>query len=286
MSLQVVGVHGLVTVQDRGRPGLAHLGVPPSGALDQEAAALGNRIVGNRIADNGPGDAVLEVTLGSLDLRATVGHWCVLTGAEAALTVDGTPQPFAEAVYAGPGALLRISPPDRGVRTYVAVAGGINVPAVLGSRSTDTLAGLGPAPVTTGDVLPVGPPTGHPQPHDVPLKPRERPLRIWPGPRADWFAGSAPDDLCSSAWLVGADSNRIGVRLDGPGLERLRHDELPSEGMVLGAVQVPPDGRPVVLLHDHPVTGGYPVLAVVDRRDLGMLAQARPGDEVRFVRAR
>jgi len=281
MTLDVLGLSGLVTVQDQGRPGWAHLGVPVSGALDLAAAALGNRIVGN------PAEAaVLEVTLGSLALRTSAGVWCVLTGAPALLTVDGAAQPFAQAVYAGPGSVVDIGRPERGARTYLAVAGGIDVPPVLGSRSTDTLSGTGPAPLGVGDRLPVGVTTGRPQPHDVPLMARERPLRVWPGPRADWFAPPALADLCAHPWRVGADSNRIGVRLDGPAPERIRHDELPSEGMVLGAVQVPPDGRPVVLLADHPVTGGYPVLAVVDRADLGWLAQARPGDEIRFAPAR
>ena len=281
MSLEVLGVSGLVTVQDRGRFGWAHLGVPRAGALDAEAAALANRIVGND-----PGAAVLEVTLGSLALRMGAGHWLALTGALAGVSVDGTARPFAEAVYAGSGSQVLVDLPVSGARTYLAVAGGVDVVPVLGSRSTDTLAGLGPARVEVGARLPVGEAGGPPQPHDVPRARSSGPVRVWPGPRADWFEPGAPAALCQRAWTVNADSNRIGLRLQGEPLLWVRQDELSSEGVVLGSIQVPPDGQPVVLLHDHPVTGGYPVLAVADGRDLGLLAQARPGDEVRFVRAR
>jgi len=281
MNLEVLRSSGLVTVQDLGRFGWAHLGVPRAGALDSEAAALANRIL-----DNPPSAAVLELTLGAIALRVDEGRWFAVTGARSPLDVSGQAVAFGAAVYAGPGSVLRVRLPDVGARAYLAVSGGIEVEPVLGSRSRDTLAGLGPPPVEAGTRLPVGPPTGEPQPHDVPRERRAGPLRIWPGSRADWFAAGALDDLTRHDWRVGSDSNRIGARLDGPAPERIRTDELPSEGMVLGAVQVPPDGRPVVLLHDHPVTGGYPVLAVVDERDLWQLAQARPGDVIRFARAR
>ena len=176
----------------------------------------------------------------------------------------------------------RIGPPESGVRTYLAVSGGIAVEPVLGSRATDTLAWVGPPRVVAGTELPVGPASGAPAAYDAPRPPRPGPLRVDPGPRADWFAGDALDRLCATAYTVTPESNRIGLRLDGPPLERVRDDELASEGMVLGAVQVPPDGRPVVFLADHPTTGGYPVLAVVREDDLWRCAQLRPGDEVRF----
>jgi len=280
MSIQVLRSTGLVTVQVLGRAGWAHLGVPRAGALDAEAAALANRILGNP-----PSAAMLEVTLGAIAIRVDAGRWFAVTGARSPVDVNGTAAAFGAAVYAGAGSVLRVRLPDVGARAYLAVGGGIAVDPVLGSRSRDTLAGLGPDPVEGGTRLPVGPPSGEPQPHDVPRERRAGPLRIWPGPRADWFAPGALEDLTRHEWRLGADSNRIGARLDGPAPERVRTDELPSEGMVLGSIQVPPDGRPVVLLHDHPVTGGYPVLAVVDARDLWQLAQARPGDTVNFVRA-
>jgi allophanate hydrolase subunit 2 len=170
------------------------------------------------------------------------------------------------------------------VRSYLAVAGGLAVEPVLGSRATDTLAWVGPPRVGDGAELPVGEPTGPPAAADTPRPRRWGPLRVWPGPRAGWFAGDALERLCRATYVVTEASNRVGLRLDGPAPERLRHDELPSEGMVLGAVQVPPGGRPVVLLADHPPTGGYPVLAVVHPDDLWQCAQLRPGAELRFRR--
>ena len=271
-SLHVLATGPLVTVQDRGRPGLAHLGVARAGALDAPAAALANRLVGND-----PDAAVLEVVLGGLEVRADDGCWVAVTGAG---------RPHARAEWLAGGATLRVETPSAGVRSYVAVAGGIAVPAVLGSRSTDTLAWVGPPRVEPGTVLPVGMPVGRPQALDTPRPPRPGPLRVHVGPRADWFDGDAMERLCATPYVVSADSNRIGLRLDGPVLPRRRHDELASEGMVLGAVQVPPSGVPIVFLADHPPTGGYPVLAVVDEDDLWQCAQLRPGDEVRFTPVR
>jgi biotin-dependent carboxylase-like uncharacterized protein len=271
-SLHVLATGPLVTVQDRGRVGLAHLGVARAGALDAPAAALANRLVGND-AD----DAVLEVVLGGLELRADGGCWVAVTGAGSA---------HARAEWLPEGGTLRVGMPSTGVCSYVAVAGGIAVPPVLGSRSTDTLAWVGPPRVESGAVLPVGEPRGRPQPLDTPRPPRPGPLRVRVGPRADWFADDALDRLCATPYAVAADSNRIGLRLDGPPIRRGREEELPSEGMVLGAVQVPPSGVPIVFLADHPPTGGYPVLAVVDEVDLWQCAQLRPGDGVRFTRAR
>jgi biotin-dependent carboxylase-like uncharacterized protein len=181
-----------------------------------------------------------------------------------------------------PGSELSVPRPAQGLRTYVAVAGGIVVDPVLGSRSTDTLAWVGPPRVTDGTLLPLGEPAGPPPALDVPPVRRPGPLRLLAGPRADWFVPGALDLLLATPWVVRQESDRIGLRLDGPRLERARGDELPSEGMVLGAVQVPPGGRPIVFLADHPPTGGYPVIAVVHPDDLWRCAQARPGETVRF----
>jgi biotin-dependent carboxylase-like uncharacterized protein len=179
--------------------------------------------------------------------------------------------------------------PARGLRSYLAVRGGVDLPPVLGSRSSDTLSGLGPSPLAAGDRLPVGSLAGEQPLVDVaPVAPLpDRPvLRVLPGPRRDWLQASAWGELTSQEWAVSADSDRVGLRLTGPRLLRARTDELPSEGLVAGAVQVPPDGGPVLFLADHPVTGGYPVLAVVVTADLPLAAQLRPGDGVRFRPAR
>jgi len=274
----------LTTVQDRGRAGWAHLGVPRAGALDGPAAALANRLVGNSVAA-----AVLETTLGGVSLQASTAMTLAVTGADAPVTVDGRSVAAREPVAVRSGQTLCVGPARTGLRSYVAAAGGIDVPAVLGSRSTDTLSGMGPAPLTKDQELPVGDPLGEPRGVDVsvvrPLVPPTL-LRFRPGPRADWFADEALEALTRSTYAVSSDSNRVGVRLNGPGLERHRTGELPSEGLVLGAIQVPASGEPLVFLNDHPTTGGYPVVGVVAAGDLPACAQLRPGDEVRFTTRR
>lgn len=270
----------LTTVQDRGRVGLAHLGVPRAGALDPVAAALSHRLLGNP-----PDAALLEVTLGRFVATVTGGRWVVVTGAPGPVTVDGRRVAHAEPVWVPDGGELALAAPTTGVRRYVGVTGGIDVDPVLGSRSTDTLAWVGPPRVVDGAQLPLGEAAGRPQPHDTPRPPAPGALRVHPGPRADWFGPDAVAALCAAAYTVRGESNRIGLRLDGPALQRVRTGELASEGMVVGAVQVPPEGTPVVFLADHPPTGGYPVVAVVDLDDLWQCAQLRPGDEVRFAPA-
>lgn len=280
MSLEVLAGGVLTTVQDRGRRGYAHLGVPRAGALDAAAAALANRLLGNP-----PEAAVLEVTLGGLSVRTDAGVWAAVTGAPTPVQVDSAAATHTQAVWVPAGATLSLGVPLTGVRSYVAVAGGVAVPPVLGSRSTDTLAGLGPPPVARGQVLPVGPPcVPGPVPLDTPPRRHATGLRLHPGPRADWAEGDVLTRLCTTVWSVLPDSNRVGLRLAGAPLTRTRVEELPSEGIVLGAVQLPPDGQPVVFLADHPTTGGYPVVAVVDEQDLWQCAQARPGECVTFRR--
>ncbi|MFD0270230.1 biotin-dependent carboxyltransferase family protein [Streptomyces sp. NPDC127106] len=284
-ALEVVRPGALTTVQDPGRPGYAHLGVPRSGALDTAAYALANRLVGN------PRDAaVLETTLDGVGLRAASAVTVAVTGAPCAVRVSGRPVAWGAPVLVPAGADLEVGRAESGVRSYVAVRGGFVVPPVLGSRSTDLLSGLGPAVPSRGAVLPVGP--AGPDPvcgADVlpaPGAPAELVLPVRSGPRADWFEPASLAALWHSAYRVSPASNRIGLRTEaGTPLVRARAGELPSEGVVLGAVQVPPDGLPVVFLADHPVTGGYPVVGVVPPGPaLDAAAQARPGVPVRFVR--
>ncbi|MFB6552920.1 biotin-dependent carboxyltransferase family protein [Streptomyces sp. NPDC056405] len=280
-ALAVVRAGALTTVQDRGRPGHAHLGVPRSGALDARAAALVLRLVGCP-----PDAAVLETTLTGCAVRPRCAVTVAVGGAPCPVTVDGRPVPWGAPVDVPAGALLNVGAADSGVRSYVAVSGGVLVEPVLGSRSTDLLSGLGPPPLTDGTVLPLGRPRGQHARVDVapqPAPPAELVLRVTPGPRADWFTPEAVRTFTSRAYRVSPASNRIGLRMDGPALRRARPGELPSEGMVLGAVQVPPDGRPVVFLADHPTTGGYPVIGVVRAADLPAAAQTPPETPVRFV---
>lgn len=283
--IEVVRPGLLTTVQDLGRRGYAHLGVPRSGALDPPALIAGNRLVGN--AD---GDAALETTLTGVSVRAELPTVCAVTGARAEVTVAGEPVPMDTAVEVPAGALVEVGPARSGVRSYVAFAGGITVAPVLGSRSTDTLSGLGPPPLRPGFVLPLGrstsevppPPTDGPPATGAGADADELRLRLRLGPRHDWFSVTARDLLFAEPYRISVKGNRIGARLDGPVLSRAVGTELPSEGIVLGAVQVPADGTPLVFLADHPTTGGYPVIGVVDPADLPRLAQARPGTVIRF----
>lgn len=294
-NLRVLDAGPLTTIQDAGRLGLAHLGVPRAGALDPIAAGLANRLVGNTAAGitgqpraPGPvGTAVLETTMGGMTFTLSRATTIAVTGAPSAVHVDGRPVAFAAAVTVPAGATVRVGPAEAGVRCYVAVAGGIDVPPVLASRSTDTLAWVGPPRVRDGQVLQIGPPQGEP------VSAEEMPARsvggavtlpVDLGPRADWFTAEARERFTGSGYVVDAQSNRIGLRLHGPPLDRAVPEELPSEGLVLGAVQVPASGQPVVFLNDHPTTGGYPVIAVVAAEALPKCAQLRPGDEVRFTR--
>ena len=281
--LEVVMPGPLTTVQDLGRSGLGALGVGHSGAADAPALRLANRLLGNPESAAG-----LEVTFGGLELLAHGSMTVTLTGAPCPMNVDGHAHWAFGVVRVPDGAYLSLGVPLTGLRSYLAVRGGIEVSEQLGSRSSDTLAVLGPAPLAPGDRLPVGIPTG-PLP-GVDLAPVLVPeagdvtLRVVDGPRADWFTSGARTALLSAAYDVTAASNRVGMRLSGPVLDRSRDDELPSEGMVCGALQVPPSGQPTLFLADHPVTGGYPVIAVVVPADVPRAAQVRPGQRITFVR--
>lgn len=273
------GLH--TTVQDAGRPGWAHLGVPAAGALDPVALGLANACVGNL-----SGAAGLECTLRGPRLRFPAGGTVAWVGAPVSGTVDGAPLPPGHPVAVPPGGEVDVGAIRVGLRGWLAVAGGIATEPVLGSRSVDTLGGLGGRPLQAGDVLPLGPPPRHPPPGpgapDWPPLPGDGALRcrVVPGPHADWFAGSP----AASAYTVTPRSDRTGLRLDGPPLTRVDPArELVSIGVPAGAVQVPPDGRPVVLLANHQTAGGYPVAAVVCAADLPGLAQARPGTVLSFV---
>ncbi|KRE63684.1 biotin-dependent carboxyltransferase family protein [Nostocoides sp. Soil756] len=285
-ALEVVRTGPLTLVQDTGRPGYAAVGVGRSGAADRGAHRLGARLVGQR-----EDLAALEVLLGGLVVRARGRLTMALTGAPAPAALDDRPVAHHALLDVPDGALLTLGTPPTGCRTYVTVRGGIAVEPVLGSRSTDTLSGVGPPRVAAGDILPVGPApstfprvdaAAHPSPTPGPVR-----LQVLPGPRTDWVGGLAA--LSAPTWVVGPDSDRIGLRLSDPHgaavtrVDPWRDAELPSEGMVRGAVQLPPDGGPVLFLADHPVTGGYPVVAVLTEDASDRAAQLRPGEAVRLV---
>ncbi|MDK1328245.1 carboxyltransferase domain-containing protein [Arthrobacter sp. zg-Y1143] len=303
LEVRTPGLQSLI--QDLGRPGYADLGVSIAGAADTRSARQANRLVGN------PADAaVIENLLGGLELTSRGDTVLALSGAEipAAVVSPGgerdRPAPLDTPFALLDGETLTLGTPFRGVRSYVAVRGGVAVDPVLGSRSTDTMSGIGPAPLEAGTLLPVGAvsdsaPVGTAEPSPLPegstpgsLGDGGTPtlLRVTAGPRQDWFGPDAATALTAHTWLATNESNRIGVRLaadpqdpDAAPLERIRDGELPSEGVVAGSLQVPPSGLPVLFLADHPVTGGYPVIAVVVPQDLPVAAQLPPGHPVRFV---
>ncbi|GLU49491.1 biotin-dependent carboxyltransferase family protein [Nocardiopsis ansamitocini] len=282
-ALEVLATGPLATVQDTGRPGHAGLGVGRSGAADARSHALANRLLANPVHA-----ATLEVTFGGLRVRARGTLTVAVTGAPCPLTVNGHGAALNSVLTLADGAELVMGTPATGLRSYLAVRGGIDVPPVLGSRSTDTLAQLGPERPAPGTLLPVGaPPERFPVTDFAPvaaIEGLELDLRVVPGPRDDWFTPEAVGTLLSAAYEVTSRSDRVGARLLGPALTRRVHQELPSEGMVAGSLQVPPDGDPVLFLADHPVTGGYPVIAVVVAADVSRAAQARPGSRLRFHR--
>ncbi|WP_138444362.1 5-oxoprolinase/urea amidolyase family protein [Sinomonas susongensis] len=298
-DLLVVATGMQCTIQDLGRPGLGALGVSAAGAMDRAALRRANRMAGNPETA-----AVLEVLFGGLALRAARDQVLAVTGARVPLRIsrdetvgaddsgaapsDVVRRPALDAPFALlAGETLTLGAPTAGLRSYVAVRGGLDGAEVLGSRSTDTLSGIGPEPLRPGSPLVVLPPRGT---HVVgaPETPPGLPegaavLRVVPGPRHDWFTDASTEAFYSAEWTVTPQSNRVGLRLSGPQLERSRDGELKSEGTTLGSVQIPPNGQPVLFLADHPVTGGYPVIGVVVDADLDLAAQLPPGARVRFA---
>ncbi|UOQ88230.1 biotin-dependent carboxyltransferase family protein [Agromyces endophyticus] len=276
----------LVLVEDLGRPGYARLGVAGSGALDRGAARLANRLVGN--PDSA---AILEVLMGGFRARVVGGDtWLAVAGAWGPVTVDGRPVAPYSAVRAVDGAVVELGQARRGLRYVLAVRGGIDEPPVLGSRSRDTLAGLGPDPVAAGRELAIGADPAA----SVPVLDQEAAfappadavtIALGPGPRTDWFTDAARAALFEVPWRVSERADRVGVRLVGPALERRVTGELASEATVPGSIQVSGDGQPTILGADRPVTGGYPVIAVVAPDSLDAVAQLRPGQELRFRHA-
>jgi biotin-dependent carboxylase-like uncharacterized protein len=223
-------------------------------------------------------------------LRARGDVMLALTGAPAPADVDGRGVGYCGPFALADGQILTLGTPQVGLRTYVSVRGGVDVLPVLGSRATDTLSGLGPAPVRTGDIVQVGPPPADfpnvDQAPNAAVSGETLVLHALRGPRDDWLADA--EALAATEWTTSSRSDRVGIRLDGEPLQyhaSRTGKELPSEGVVRGSIQVPPGGEPVVFLADHPVTGGYPVIAVVVDEDIDKAAQAVPGQQIRIVLA-
>lgn len=276
--------------QDRGRHGQAKQGVSASGAMDQRALQAANRLVGNA-SDT----ACIEIAYGGFQFTCRGEAVVAVTGADGPLTLtraDGAqwPLPRCQPVALADGDTVTLGEPVAGIRSYLAVRGGFAIAPVLGSCATDTLARIGPPAIATGDVLPVravasGAVVGAPEaaPADLPTVQEEVVLDIVLGPRTDWFTADAVERLCSQPWLVTPQSNRVGIRLAGEQpLVRADSSELPSEGTARGSIQVPPSGQPVLFLADHPLTGGYPVIASVATHHLDRAGQIPVNARVRF----
>jgi len=263
--------------QDLGRPQLAYLGVGRSGAADRPSHMLANRLLGNE-----EWAATIE-TCGGLSLRFHRSATVVVTGAHGTIDVRGGGAIAVNNVDHLPaGAELTLRVPVEGLRYYLAVRGGFDVDPVLGSRSFDTLASLGPR-LHAGDRIEIGPDPRTSMATEMGFHQQlSTMIHVSDGPRRDWFTAEAWSRLTDNPYVVSASGNRVGARLTGPALERVAVRELLSEGLVEGAIQVPPDGQPIVMLADHPVTGGYPVIAVVAPGDIASVAQARPGTPLRF----
>ncbi|HEV7975217.1 biotin-dependent carboxyltransferase family protein [Amycolatopsis sp.] len=281
-KIEVVAPGPFATVQDLGRPGLASLGVGRSGAADRSSLRLGNRLAGNP-----EGNAAIEATLGGLVIRFSEPALIAVTGAVCEIRVGGRAAGMFAPIQVRSGEEVKLSVPSQGLRTYLAVRGGIDVTPVLHARATDTLAKLGPPALSAGMTLPIGARVaGYPVVDLAPQKafPEELVLRVTPGPRLDWFVPGTMTTLTTTSYEVTANADRVGLRLSGPELTRCQDGELAPEACVPGALQVPPSGVPILFLVDHPVTGGYPVVAVVDDAGIDLAAQARPGRRIRFTR--
>ncbi len=288
MALEVLDGGWLTTVQDLGRPGYERYGIPVSGAMDFFALRVANGLVGNP-----PGAAGLEITLVGPVLAATEPCLIAVTGADLTFQVDGREMPMWMSVFVRRGSVISFGGRRRGCRAYLAIAGGIEVPPILGSRSTylpGRFGGLDGRSLQPGDRLPIGPVSGHlPEqagrrspPHLIPAWDDSPTVRVVPGPQDDHFIPEGLETFFRSEYQILPTSDRMGYRLEGLPVAH-RRAEIISDGVPPGAVQIPPDGQPLVMMVDHQTTGGYPKIATVITADLPLLAQCVPGESrVRF----
>jgi biotin-dependent carboxylase-like uncharacterized protein len=287
LSLVLVEDAGpLTTVQDLGRPGHLRVGIPASGPMDREAFLLANRLIGN--ADNAAG---LECTLIGPRLAFTDERLIAITGADMAPLLNGAPAPTWQGLPVRAGDVLRLGPARSGVRAYVAVAGGIDTPPVLGSRATyvrGRLGGVEGRALRRGDRVPLGPPTAaRPRrvpPERAPAYGGEPEVAVVLGPQDDRFTARGIAALFEAPYEMSPQNDRMGARLRGPFIEHSRGHDIISDGVALGGIQVVGDGQPIVLLADRQSTGGYTKIGTVCSFDIGRIAQTRPGGRIRFRR--
>lgn len=285
----------LTTVQDLGRHGYTHWGIAPAGAADPVALRAGNRILGNPESA-----AALEITMLGPHIEFLEDHLVAITGGDAPLqlfdpsSAEEHTRPVWSTFLVTAGQVLRIGPLSRGSRLYLCVHGGIHVPDLLGSRASYLPGNLGPAPLQRDDLLAIGPapdkrprlrrllPALHLEAWREAAHLGYAPLRVTPGPQFDDFSDSAQNALLDADFEVAGDSDRLGLRLAGPHIDAPFDGQMPTQGVPLGAVQIPPSGQPILLGVDAQTTGGYPILASVISADLWKLGQLRPRDKVRF----
>jgi biotin-dependent carboxylase-like uncharacterized protein len=274
---------GFLTLQDQGRIGYANIAVPTSGAFDQKSHQLANRLIGNF-----PNACVIESLRSSFEFVTDTDLVVSVTGAPASVQVDGREHEMFRAIFVPAGSVVSVSPSNLGMRTYLAIRGGIVGNQIMGSCSFDELSQIGTPPIKPGDKFLVedqviGSITGDYVPSSVVTGPHVE-LEAMPAPR--WSGFSNSDLLFTSEYQVTSSINRVGLRLTGPELSWSSQSRLASEGVVTGAIQIPVDGMPLIFGPDHPTTGGYPVVAVVSRNSLDLLAQTAPGTMVRFKQVR
>ena len=285
MSVLVKTPGPLTTVQDEGRFFYQSSGIRPSGVMDGAAYEAANALVGNA-----KGEAVLEMTFLGATLEFQSAAWFALTGADMQAKLDGVPVERYRAVRAEAGQTLAVGMAATGCRGYLAVRGGFDVPLVMGSRSTDVSAKLGGfegRALKAGDVLPTlaaddWTPTD--LCYEPPVYESEITVRVVPGPQEEYFTAAGVDTFFSAAYEISPNSDRMGLRLDGPEIESISGTDIVSDGIVFGSIQVPSGGVPIILMADHQTAGGYAKIGTVLSFDLPKLAQARPGDVVWFAR--
>ncbi len=283
---EVIRPGPLTTIQDLGRHGYQQYGISVSGAMDDYALRLGNLIVGNE-----EGAACLEITLLGLQLRILKDAIVAITGADLAPTLNGNPIPMWEAVAVHRGDIISFARPKSGCRAYLAVVGGIDVPKVMGSAATYTKAQMGGfegRALRSGDRLRSGKPRPgvlgrRLPPQYIPEYSEQSELRVILGPQDDHFTQEGIHTFLHSEYTISTEADRMGYRLQGPRIEHKAGADIISDGIPLGSVQVPADRLPIVLLADRQTTGGYPKIATVITVDIVKLAQAKPGDKVRFL---
>jgi antagonist of KipI len=287
MNVRVIKPGMLTTIQDRGRWGLQSRGVPVAGPMDPVSHRLANALVGND-ADA----ATLEITLLGPELEFEAERVVAVAGAEFEMTLDNRPVPMRAPFIVSAESRLRFGARRRGVRAYLAIAGGIAIPPTLGSRSThliSALGGLDGRALRAGDSLPLGEASqarlSGPAPAEsfVPLPDHRARIRVLPGPQVEYFTDDALEILQSAPYVIGQNSDRMGFRLAGPRLTHARGADIISDATPLGVLQVPASGQPILLMADRQTSGGYPKIATVISADVGVAGQLGPGDTIEFA---